>query len=118
MKPKAVVRKVDVDRDVALETGIGREKVRLITQVFLHKVMRSLIEGQEVTLDSFGRFRMAVQGGAPPPHARFGTGDKNEEGAGVRLRVHFKKSLPFTRAVKKHLKEKPHGEVRRRRISG
>ncbi len=111
-----MTRKVDLDRDVALETGIGRDKVRLITQVFLHKVMRALIDGHDVTLDGFGRMRLAVQGGAPPPHARFGTGDKNTEGNDVRLRVHFKKSLPFTKAVKKHIKEMPHGQVRRRRI--
>jgi len=109
------MRKHELDLDVALETGLSQKKVKLVTQIFLHKTMQALIEGSEVTLDGFGRFRLVEQGGAPPPHARFGTGEKNTEATGVRLRVHFKKSAPFTKAVKRHQQEKLHGEVRRRR---
>lgn len=108
------MRKHELDLDVALETGLSQKKVKLITQVFLHKTMRALIEGHEVTLDGFGRLRLVEQGGAPPTHARFGTGEKNAGATSVRLRVHFKKSEPFIRAVKRHQQEKCHGEVRRR----
>lgn len=111
-----MTRKHDLDRDVALETGISQRKVRLITEVFLHKAMNALIEGHEVIFDNFGRMRLVAQGGAPPPHARFGTGDKNSEETDVRFRVHFRKSLPFTKAVKQHFKENAHGKVRRRRV--
>ncbi len=107
-------RKHEFDLDIALETGVSQKKVRLVTGVFLRKVMRALIEGQEVTLDGFGRLKLAKQGGAPPPHARFGSGEKNTKGTGVRFRVHFRQSEPMKRALKKHLKEKSHGEVRRR----
>lgn len=109
------MRKHELDLDVALETGLSQKKVRLTTQVFLHKVMQALIEGQEVTLDGFGRLKLVEQGGAPPPHAQFGSRDKSTEETGVRYRVHFKKSWPFSLAVKRHQQEKTHGQVRRRR---
>lgn len=110
------MRKHELDLDVALETGVSQKKVRLITQVFLHKAAQALIEGHEVMFDGFGRLKLVEQGGAPPPHARFGSRDKSPEETGVRLRVHFKKSLPFAKAVKQHIKENAHGEVRRRRV--
>lgn len=110
-----MTRKHALDLDVARETGVGQRKVALITQIFLHKAMRALIEGKEVTLDGFGRLRLVKQGGAPPSHTRFGTGEKNTEATGVRHRVHFKKAEPMKRALQKHLKENTDGEVRRRR---
>lgn len=106
-----MTRKHELDLDVALETGVAQKKVRLITQVFLHKAMTALIDGHEVNLDGFGRLRLFQQGGAPPPHARFGTGEKNDEETGMRFRVHFKKSEPMKRALKKHLKEKSRGKI-------
>ena len=109
-----MTRKHTLDLDVARETGVGQRKVALITQVFLHKAMRALIEGREVTLDGFGRLRLVEQGGAPPAHARFGTGEKNDDKTAPRFRVHFKKSEPFTKAVRQHQQEKCHGKVRRR----
>lgn len=109
------MRKADLDLDVSLETGLGQRRVKLITQVFLHKAMQALVKGHELTLDGFGKLRLVKQGGAPPPHARFGVGGKSTETTGVRHRVHFSKSEPMKRALKKHLKEKSHGEVRRRR---
>lgn len=111
-----MTRKGDLDRDVALETGIGEKRVKLVTQTFISKVMAALLDGQEVTLDGFGRMHLAVQGGAPPPHARFGTGEKNSKDADVRFRVHFKKSVPFAKAVKSHFKENARGKIRRRRV--
>lgn len=110
-----MTRKCDLDRDVALETGVSQAKVKLVTQVFLHKAMRALIEGHEVTFDGFGRLRLALQGGAPPPNPKIGVKDKNAEDAGLRWRVHFKKSEPFKRAVKRYVKESTRGQIRRRR---
>lgn len=107
------MRKHELDLNVALETGLSQKKVKLITQIFLQLAMRALIEGQEVTFDGFGRLRLVEQGGAPPTHARFGTGEKNIEKTAPRFRVHFKKSAPFAKAVKRHQLEKPHGKVRR-----
>lgn len=107
------MRKHELDLDVARETGFPQRKVALITQIFLHKAMKALIEGHEVTFDGLGRLRLVEQGGAPPPHTRFGTGEKNTEATGVRHRVHFRKAEPMKRALKKHLKEKSYGEVRR-----
>ena len=110
------MRKSHIDRDVALETGIGQQKVKLITQVFLHKVMNALIDGHEVTLEGFGRMRLAIQGGAPPPNPKIKGSERDSKVAGLRFRVHFKKSEPFTRAVKARIKESTHGQIRRRRI--
>lgn len=107
------MRKHELDLNVALETGLPQKKVRLITQVFLHKAMKALIDGQEVNFDGFGRLRLVEQGGAPPPHARFGTGEKNGDETAPRLRVHFKKAAPFTKAVKRHQQEKYRGRKRR-----
>lgn len=109
------MRKHELDLDVALETGLAQKKVRLITQVFLHKTMTALINGQEVSLDGFGRLKLVAQGGAPPPHTRFGMRDNSHEETDVRFRVHFRKAESMKRALKKHLKEKSHGQVRRRR---
>lgn len=109
-----MIRKTHLDLDVALETGFSQKKVKLVTALFLHKVMRALIEGQEVHLDRFGQFRLVEQGGAPPPHARFGSGEKTTE-TGTRFRVHFKKAQHFTKEVRRHAKENTHGKVRRRR---
>jgi len=108
------MRKHELDLDVALETGLSQKKVKLVTQIFLHKAMQALIEGQEVTFDGFGRLRLVEQGGAPPTHARFGTGEKNSEKTATRFRVHFKKSAPFAKAVKRQQQEKYRGEICRR----
>jgi len=108
------MRKHELDLNVALETGLSQKKVKLVTQIFLHKAMQALVEGHEVTFDGFGRFRLAEQGGAPPPHARFGTGEKNGKDTALRFRVHFKKSAPFAKAVKRHQQEKYRGEICRR----
>lgn len=107
-------RKHEFDLEIAFETGVAQKKVRLVTGVLFKKIARALIEGHEVMLDGLGRLKLAKQGGAPPPHTRFGSGEKNDEGTGVRFRVHFRQSEPMKRALKKHLKEKSHGEVRRR----
>lgn len=112
-----MARKSDIDREVILETGLSERRVKFITQVFLQKVMELLVEGQVVVLDNFGRFQLAEQGGAPPPHARFGTGEKNTEETGVRFRVHFSKAAAFSKALKQRNLEKSHGKVRRKRIS-
>jgi nucleoid DNA-binding protein len=112
-----MARKSDIDREVILETGLSERTVKLVTQVFLSKVTEALVAGQAVTLDNFGRLHLAEQGGAPPPHARFGTGEKNTEETSVRFRVHFTKAPAFSETLRQHNLEKSHGKVRRKRIS-
>lgn len=108
------MNKSDIDREVALETGESIELTAITTALFLKKVMKALARGEDVLLQSFGKFKLAHQGGGPPIHMRFGT-DNPKHGSYKRFRVHFSKSRGFSNEVRRQQKEKAHGEARRRR---
>jgi hypothetical protein len=107
------VRKADLDREVAVAVGDDLGNVSMTTSAFLQQLMEALARGDEVLLQGFGKFRLARQGGAPPPHKRFGGGHNDPEGQNERFRVHFSKSMTFARAVKEAQKENAHGKARR-----
>lgn len=107
-----MVRKSDLDRAVALATGESVRDVSLVTELFLQNLSEAISRGEDVSLHKFGKFKLRAQGGAPPPHARFGGGASSDE-LSPRLRVHFSKSHTLSRTVKRNFKEKAHGKIRR-----
>lgn len=106
--------KQELDILVSIETGIGLARTSAVTGVFLQKLMEAIIERKEVRIKRFGCFKLALQGGGPPPDKRFGARDNTRGRQSLRFRVHFSKSLTFATAVKEKYKEKNHGKVWRR----
>lgn len=107
------MNKFDLDRRVALMVDMEIQEVADITAMFLEFASEGISAGQEVKMRCFGKFKLAKQGGAPPPHKRFGGGDNSGDRHGFRFRVHFSKSTTLTKAIKAQ-QEKVHGQVRRR----
>lgn len=105
------MKKADLDRETALETGESIRDTSFVTATFLRKLLEAIARGEEVQLSGFGKFKLAKQGGAPPPHARFGGGDNKEHRQRARFRVHFSKSTTLEREVRRN-QERPHGKVR------
>ena len=107
-----MITKSELDLAVALELGEDTRNISLATELFLHKLMEHIATGEDVHLRGFGKFKLRKQGGAPPPHARFGNGETNS-GDDQRYRVHFSKSVTFAREVRRHNTGEPHGKSQR-----
>lgn len=111
------MRKTELDLRTALETGEALETVTPITRAFLEEIIQALSDGKEVSLWSFGKFKLVKQAGAPPPHARFGGATAgNSGGSPVRFRIHFSKATRLKSEIWRKYKEKLLGQARRRRI--
>jgi hypothetical protein len=106
------MNKFELDRRVAFDMDMEIQEVARITALFLELAVDDIARGHQVKLRCFGKFKLAVQGGAPPPHQRYGGGNNNGDGQRQRFRVHFKKSETLAKAIKLR-QEKSHGKVRR-----
>lgn len=99
-----------LDRLVAISTGEEAITVAPITAAFIAELAEAISNGDTVLFPGFGKLELKKQGGAPPPHARFGGGPKlRGSAAGVRFRVSFSKSRGFSKEVLRKYKEKAHG---------
>jgi len=99
-----IARKYDLDQLVASRLGLKPKEVRGITKVFIEALMESLAELSEVHLDGFGQFHVTKEA-APRVTTltqgtlKLGEGKKIEVLIPHKMRVHFRKALPFRRLL-------------------
>lgn len=98
-----------LDRLVAISTGEEAITVAPITAAFIAELAEAISNGDTVLFPGFGKLTLKRQGGAPPPHARFGGSKLRGNAAGIRFRVSFSKSRLFSKEVLRKYKEKEHG---------
>lgn len=85
-----------------MATGESVRDVSLVTDLFLQNLSEAISRGEDVSLHKFGRFKLRAQGGAPPPHARFGGGASSGElRPRLRTRVYFSKSYTMKKQLAK-----------------
>lgn len=103
--------KPDLDRLVAMDTGLPLKKVRSVTGSFLSRIMVFLTDQEDVHLDGFGQFHMTVtRGNNNVTVLRKGYPNKKNPPApgAVRMRInrHFRVSFSKSVVFKRILREK------------
>jgi hypothetical protein len=104
------MNKFELDRMVAFDMDMEIQEVARVTSLFLELAVKDIAKGHQLNLRCFGKFKLAIQGGAPPPHQRYGGGNNSEDGQQRRFRVHFRKSVTLAKAIRAQ-QEKKHGKV-------
>jgi len=110
------VNKHELDRRVAANLGVHVRQVRAVTTAFMDAITEALLDDDSVQVTNFGTFSVGVQA---PRHYSLNQGTfKKGERAGKKDVVTRPICVHFRRAprLKRRLKEKYDGKVRRRRI--
>lgn len=93
------VRKREIDIEVARQLGKTKKSVSRITRVFLHEVMKELVNLNVVHLEGFGELEVMVykcdKETTLQPH-----GVPMKLRTKKKYRVSFRKTAPFTRAIR------------------
>ena len=93
-------KKVDIDEQVAVDLGMKKATVALVTAAFLNSIVHALVEDGEVRLESFGRFLLQkAERTATTNLRKKGAGDERFNTTTNLLRVWFKKSPVFKEYV-------------------
>ncbi len=99
-----VRHKHDLDRQVALDTGLPIKKVREVTSLFVSGILEALAKQDDVVLPGFGQLSMSVSKGR---HSAVNLKDAHVKNAKTRrlrvyrhFRVHFAKSPVFKRLLR------------------
>ena len=102
-----------LDRLVAISTGEEAITVKPITAAFLTELAEALSDGNTVLFPGFGKLQLKRQGGAPPPHARFGGAKLRGKSSHLRFRVSFSKARRFSEEVLRKFQENADDQIRR-----
>jgi nucleoid DNA-binding protein len=103
-----MIRKNNLDLEVAVRLGTDRKDIKLITDLFLEYLCKNLVADGCITIDGLGI--LAVQSykvqEVPP--------GSSGPVAVTKVRVHFRKSAVLKRALHARIKEgESYGKVRR-----
>lgn len=107
------MKKSELDREVAQETGLTQAATACATALFLRKVIEAVASGEPVVLPGFGKFVLTK-----PRLANTGNlvqyKGKPNPGVGRGFGVHFSKArTDFSKALQQHA-ENTHGKARSR----
>jgi DNA-binding protein HU-beta/integration host factor subunit beta len=69
---KANVTKKDLVNEISSRTGLPQTETKKIVECFLDSVARSLIEGNNIEIRGFGRFKIRDRGGYKAHNPRTG----------------------------------------------
>lgn len=103
MRSKRVVKKSELDRQVALLLGMKQRDISNVTAEFLLAIQRALVDLNEVHLDGLGHLRIYTQVGAVDKLKPSNTGKTLRVKSKKKYRVSFKKAAPFTLALRRKL---------------
>lgn len=108
------MKKSDLDREVAQETGGTQAATACATALFLQKIMEAVARGEPVVLPGFGKFVLTKPRLANTSNLVQYKGAKPIPSMGRGFGVHFSKSrTDFSRALRQH-EENAHGQARSR----
>jgi nucleoid DNA-binding protein len=108
------MRKSDLDREVAQETGSTQAATACATALFLQKIMEAVARGEPVVLPGFGKFVLTKPRLANTSNLAQYKGAESIPSMGRGSGVHFSKSrTDFSRALRQH-KERQDGQARSR----
>lgn len=96
---KLTVDKGYIDRTIGLG-GFRSINVEMLTEAFLHEIMKHLLDGKEVYLRGFGTFKVSIRKGKMKNRVTLtqGTGRKGERVGTKTLTIKKKYYVSFKRA--------------------